>query len=75
MLISLVTVTLNDLDGLMDTYHSVRKLCDQCGSSSVSVEWLVVDGGSSFETLEQKRQFDDIASRADWFISETDNGI
>lgn len=29
----------------------------------------------SFETLEQKRQFDDIASRADWSISETDNGM
>ena len=26
MLINLVTVTLNDLDGLLDTYHSVRKL-------------------------------------------------
>jgi putative colanic acid biosynthesis glycosyltransferase len=70
MNVSIVTVHLNDFDGLNNTYHSLRRLL-----VSRQINWLVIDGGSEVTTEEQEKCFDLIASEADIFISEPDSGI
>jgi putative colanic acid biosynthesis glycosyltransferase len=68
--VSIVTVHLNDFDGLNSTYHSLRRLL-----VSRQINWLVIDGGSEVTTEEQGKCFDLIKSEADIFISEPDSGI
>ena len=67
---SIVTVHLNDFDGLRDTHRSLQSLLvDQ------QVNWIVIDGKSAFQTEEQKECSDRVRSVADYFVSEPDNGI
>ena len=64
--LSFITVNLNNLDGLHRTYRSLRK------QKEPSVEWIVVDGGSTDgakEALERKEL------PADKWVSERDRGI
>jgi putative colanic acid biosynthesis glycosyltransferase len=68
--ISIVTIHLNDFDGLSSTYRSLERLL-----SKPQVSWLVVDGDSHVESMDQKRCFDLVSSTADFFVSEPDNGI
>ena len=67
ILLSIVTITLNDAPGLNSTYQSIRSLL-----ISSNVEWLIKDGGSSHSTL--SNQFS-IASHADKYIINPDSGI
>lgn len=63
----MVTIHLNELAGLFKTLQSLDPVL-----GNDTVEWIVVDGGSS-------RQADDVLAQAqslaDHFISETDGGI
>lgn len=68
--ISIITVHLNDFDGLIRTHRSLQQLL-----AEQQVTWLVIDGGSQVETEDQKKCFDLVRSAADNFISEPDNGI
>lgn len=65
--IAIVTVVLNDFEGLRRTLMSVRELKD-----IVPVRYIVVDGGSCDGTLSVCNQNFDII---DQLISEPDNGI
>jgi len=65
MLISVVTVSFNNIDTIGETILSV--LCQDY----ISIEYLVVDGGSSDGTVELLKSYGD---QIKW-ISESDNGI
>ena len=52
MNISIVTVHLNDFDGLISTHRSLRSLLEK-----QQVNWLVIDGGTRLETPEQQDCF------------------
>ena len=68
--VSIVTVHLNDFDGLSATHRSLhRLLADQ------QLDWIVIDGESSIQTEDQKDCIDRVRSVADYFVSESDNGI
>lgn len=62
--ISVVTIVLNDREGLIRTGTSLQ-------TQSYSPEWIVVDGGSSDYTLDVLRNY---GKEARW-TSERDNGI
>ncbi|MEQ9188115.1 MAG: glycosyltransferase family 2 protein [Cryomorphaceae bacterium] len=66
MKISLITSAYNSASTIRDTLASVRM------QKNVNLEYIVVDGGSSDETMEIVAEFDDIVSCS---ISEPDNGI
>jgi putative colanic acid biosynthesis glycosyltransferase len=68
--LSIVTIHLNDFDGLLRTYHSLQKLL-----ARQQVSWVVIDGDSRVKTEDQKKCFDLVRSAAAFFISEPDNGI
>jgi putative colanic acid biosynthesis glycosyltransferase len=65
---SIITVTLNNYKGLLDTYKSVN---DQ---TYKNFEWIIVDGYSTDQTRKFLESFDekDLTLK---FISETDSGI
>lgn len=63
--ISIVTVVMNDLNGLRRTFESVESQIDN------DFEWLVIDGGSTDGTLEFAKSL----KRIDELISESDKGI
>ena len=65
-LFSIITVVLNDAEGLRKTACSIEQ------QSFSEFEWIVVDGGSSDGTLEQVR---DIGGKAPIVHSGPDNGI
>ena len=66
MLISIITINLNNASGLSRTIGSVLS------QSSKNFEYIVVDGGSEDES---KSVVDAISSRLAHFIFETDSGI
>lgn len=65
MVLSIITITYNNLKGLQSTFESVRKF-----ESTNQVEWIVIDGGSKDGTAEFLKE-------TGWakFISEPDRGI
>lgn len=60
---SIITVTLNNLEGLKRTHASIQKLAEK------NFEWIVIDGGSNDGTI------DFLESSCENFISEKDSGI
>ena len=65
-LVTIITATYNAVNLLPRTITSVRELTYK------NIEWIVVDGNSSDETLNLIRQNEDVI---DYWISETDGGI
>lgn len=75
MLISDVTVTFNNIDGLKNTMES---LINRQLSAAVGLEVIVIDGGSSDGSKEYLEQIKDRFNQSDIdfiYISEKDNGI
>jgi glycosyltransferase involved in cell wall biosynthesis len=73
MLISIVTVSYQDPDGLIRTYNSIRGLrtppfCE------IELQWIVIDGGTDFSRLDESL-FARLKEFADVFVSEPDRGI
>ncbi len=69
MKLSIITVHLNDIPGCKTTLASLRQhLPDE------RIEWIVIDGKSELHGLDVG-VFEEIASLADHFVSEPDNGI
>lgn len=66
MKISIITISYNSAQTIEDTILSVT------GQQNVSLEYIVVDGGSKDETLQIIEKYKDHISK---FISEPDNGI
>ncbi len=62
---SVVTVVLNDLDGLKQTQLNISK------QVNVDYEWLVCDGGSDLSTI---NFLDSLGNQVRW-VSEPDHGI
>lgn len=69
---SIITITLNNFEGLQKTYRSIDK------QTFTDYEWIVIDGKSTDETVDFLRQRR-TATRADktpfTFTSEPDDGI
>jgi glycosyltransferase involved in cell wall biosynthesis len=65
-LISVITVTYNDENGLVDTLASVAK------QTFENIEYIVIDGGS---TDNSHRLFDQYKTSIDTLVSEPDHGI
>ena len=65
-MISVVTITLNNLDGLRKTAASVE------AQTCADFEWIVIDGGSADGTVEFVRS---LSRPPTYFISEKDGGI
>ncbi|BDD09720.1 glycosyl transferase [Fulvitalea axinellae] len=66
MKISIITVTYNNVKTLADTIDSVLQ------QDYVSLEYIIVDGGSTDGTVELVRDYGDKISK---FVSEPDNGM
>ncbi|WP_291856306.1 glycosyltransferase family 2 protein [Marinilabilia sp.] len=64
--VSLITVTYQSAETLKDTIESVRR------QSFSDMEYIVVDGGSTDETIDILKNNEDVV---DHWISEPDNGI
>lgn len=67
MLISVVTVCLNDFEGVKKTHDSLFR----CEETSKFIEWIVVDGGSIDGTLQFLENNKDRLT----YVSETDEGL
>lgn len=66
MKLSIITIAYNNLEGLKDTYRSIRQ------QTFRDYEWIVVDGGSTDGTKEFLEEHDkEIA----WWCSEKDKGV
>ena len=68
--LSIITVHLNDIEGLAQTQRSLDRILD-----SGSFEWIVVDGGSIPESDAQMRLFEKVRNSATILVSEVDHGI
>jgi len=66
MLFSIITICLNDRDGLERTYRSIH------GQTCADFEWIVIDGESGDGTVAFLRELDE--SHVHW-ISESDDGL
>ena len=66
MKLSIITVNLNNQDGLLRTAQSI------VGQSFRDFEWLVIDGGSTDGSQEIMSQF---SAHIAWSVSEPDGGI
>lgn len=69
---TIITITLNNHSGLLKTYNSIEK------QTFTDFEWIVIDGGSTDETLDflrSKRADTRTAQNPMKFISENDDGI
>jgi putative colanic acid biosynthesis glycosyltransferase len=63
---SIITITLNDLDGFVETKASIVT------QTFSDFQWVIVDGGSTDGTLEQLRRLD--LPSCEW-ISQADEGL
>ncbi|MCM1034549.1 MAG: glycosyltransferase [Paludibacter sp.] len=68
MLLSIITITYNNLSGLQRTSASVKQ------QSWCDYEWLVIDGGSTDGTVGWLQQQTSAAETFRW-LSEPDNGV
>ncbi|MCW8830985.1 MAG: glycosyltransferase [Gammaproteobacteria bacterium] len=66
MMFSVVSVVLNDADGILKTANSI------IAQSNKNYEWIIIDGGSHDETLQEIKQIQKIKPIV---YSEIDNGI
>lgn len=66
MKVSIITIAYNNLDGLRDTYQSIKR------QTFGSYEWIVVDGGSTDGTKEFLQEHD---SEIAWWCCEPDRGV
>lgn len=64
--LSIVTIVLNDGDGLRRTMQSVLQWPRQ------NVEYIIIDGGSTDQTVKLLQEFD---NRLEYWVSEPDKGI
>lgn len=69
-LLSIITIHLQDFQGLQRTCESIKPIL-----SEHKVEWVVVDGQSTFHNNEEEKFLARISSLANIFISESDRGI
>ena len=69
-LLSIITIHLQDFDGLRATFKSIRGL-----SAEPRTEWIVIDGGSRPGADADRRLLAEVEDAADRFISEPDDGI
>lgn len=65
-LVSIITIALNDADHLQKTIESVLR------QSYGPIEYIVIDGGSTDNTISLLRQYD---AEIDYWVSEPDKGI
>ena len=65
-LVTIITATYNAASSLQATIASIRQ------QSYVNIEWIIVDGGSSDDTVRILQQNDDVIQ---FWTSEPDNGI
>jgi hypothetical protein len=70
MLLNIVTIHLDNFEGLHRTLESLRPTLGH-----PNVRWIVVDGGSSHPNPDEQRLMDAVSEMADVFISEHDRGI
>jgi len=68
--LSIVTVHLNDLDGLGQTAQSLQSQFEIEDS-----QWIVIDGGTNSQTPSDSQTFATVDKLASIFVSEADNGI
>jgi len=68
--LTIITVHLNDFEGLSKTYESIRTRLDNS-----NVEWIVIDGGSNTQSMQQRESLDLVQTYASHYISEPDEGI
>ena len=66
MKVSIITIAFNNLQGLKDTYESIRQ------QTFRDFEWIVVDGGSTDGTKEFLEEHD---SELAWWCCEPDAGV
>ena len=66
MKVSIITIAYNNLEGLKDTYESIRR------QTFSDYEWLVVDGGSTDGTKQFLEEHD---SELAFWCSEPDKGV
>lgn len=66
MKVSIITISYNNLNGLKDTYKSIRS------QTFRDFEWIVVDGGSSDGTKEFLEEHEQELA---WWCSEKDKGV
>ena len=66
MKVSIITISYNNLEGLKDTYRSIRQ------QTFRDFEWIVVDGGSTDGTRDFLEEHDDELA---WWCCEKDKGV
>lgn len=66
MKISIITINLNNADGLLQTIKSV------ISQKNVSYEYIIIDGGSTDNSIEIIKQY---SHQINYWISEKDSGI
>lgn len=66
MKVSIITIAYNNLEGLKDTYRSIRR------QTFRDFEWIVVDGGSTDGTKEFLEEHNEELA---WWCSEKDKGV
>ena len=66
MKLSIITINLNNLNGLKLTYQSIQN------QDSKNIEWIVIDGSSTDGSVEF---IEELNNKPDKFITEKDNGI
>lgn len=71
-MLSFITVTYNNLDGLKKTYDSILQCLNK--KKCFDVEWIVVDGGSKDNTIDFLSGLKTDLFSIRW-VSEKDNGI
>lgn len=69
-LLTIVTVHLNDFDGLVRTFRSMESKFP-----TEDLEWIVIDGGSETNSTDQFNSLEMVKAYANCYISEPDDGI